>query len=207
MQVNQKILLHACCAPCISHVYESLKDMYQVHAYFFNPNIAPRNEYSKRLDELKRFAELKDFPLIEGEYTFRSWVKKVRDYRFYGERSRRCWHCYRIRLEETFRKAVSLDIDTVATVLSISPHKDAEMINSIGAELSEKYGVAFLEADFKKNDGFKKSVELSKKYRFYRQEYCGCIYSSLERNRDSRWSRKVLSFRHELNNHEIKKIR
>lgn len=203
MQEKPKILLHACCAPCISHVYESLKDRYRVHACFYNPNIAPAKEYHLRLHELRKFSELKGFPLIEGEYDFRNWVKNVRDYRFYGERSPRCWQCYRLRLEETFRIALSLNIDLVGTVLSISPHKNAEMINRIGAELSAQYGIGFLEADFKKNDGFKKSVELSRQHGFYRQGYCGCIYSKLERNRESGWSRKVTAFREELNEKEV----
>lgn len=195
---KRKILLHTCCAPCISHVYELLKESFEPVAFYFNPNIAPEDEYLKRFHELQVYSEKRGFPLIEGEYRLREWVRAVRDYRFYGERSPRCWICYRIRLEETFKKAEALGIDIVATVLSISPHKDAVMINRIGRELAGKYGIEFFEADFKKNNGFKKSVELSKANDFYRQEYCGCIYSKMERDRTSRWSRKVAAFRKKM---------
>jgi len=178
---RKKLLLHTCCAPCFSHVYEVLKDSYNVTSYFYNPNISPRDEYEKRLSELKRYAEEIGFQLIVGSYDIRDWTQRVKPFRFMGERSERCWNCYHFRLEKTFIHAVDEGYDIVATSLSISPHKDAYRINKSGNELEKKYGIPFLTADFKKKDGFKKSVELSKKHGFYRQNYCGCIYSKMER--------------------------
>jgi len=189
------LLLHTCCAPCICHVYEILSDEYDISAYYYNPNIAPEKEYTARLDELKRFADAKGFTVICGTFKNMEWTEKISELSLLGEKSERCWMCYRIRMEETFKMAVDLEFDVVATALSISPHKNASVINSIGRELEAKYDVEFLEADFKKKDGFKKSVMLSKKYAFYRQDYCGCIYSKMERDRDSEWSRKVREYR------------
>jgi predicted adenine nucleotide alpha hydrolase (AANH) superfamily ATPase len=146
-------------------------------------------EYSKRLEELRRFARDKGFPLIEGEYDARRWTSGVKHLRFLGERSERCRQCCRIRLERAFMVARDRGFGAVATTLSISPHKSAEMINAIGTELEKEYGVRFLESDFKKNGGYGKSVELSKAYGFYRQNYCGCIYSKVERDKTSSWNK------------------
>ncbi|MCP4133311.1 MAG: epoxyqueuosine reductase QueH [bacterium] len=189
----KSLLLHTCCAPCMSYVYELLKAEYRVTAYFYNPNIAPAGEYTKRLSELKRFASLKDFLLLYGEYDIRDWAARVKEYRSCGERSPRCFECYRFRLEKSFKKARDCKADIVATVLSISPHKDAAMLNTIGKELEQEYGIEFLEADFKKKDGFKKSAALSKEYGFYRQDYCGCVYSRLERDKSFTWKTPVPS--------------
>ena len=174
----------------MAYVYELLKDDYNVVSCFYNPNITPMNEYNKRLHELQQFTEESGIELITGSYDTHSWTKKVKPYRFLGERSQRCWICYRIRLDKTFCCAHDKGIDLVATTLSISPHKSAERINSIGKELEKKFGIEFLIADFKKNDGFRKSVELSNKYSFYRQNYCGCIYSKMEREKNSLWYKK-----------------
>ena len=192
---RKTLLLHTCCAPCISHVHEVLSSQYDVTAYYFNPNISPVREYQKRLDELKSFASLRGFGLIEGDYPLKEWVSAVKELRYSGERSLRCWQCYRFRLEATFRKAKELKFDAVATSLSISPHKDAVMINRIGAELQGKYGIFFHSADFKKNDGYKKSVELSRRYGFYRQDYCGCVYSKIEREKNPEWLARISAFR------------
>lgn len=187
---KKEILVHACCAPCFSYVYESLIELYSVVPFFYNPNILPKDEYLKRKNELKKYTESLGCGLIEGRYNVRDWVTQVKQFRFQGERSNRCWTCYRIRLEETFLYASKNGFDLVTTVLSISPHKDARMINSIGRDLSEKYNIGFYEADFKKNNGFARSVELSKESGFYRQDYCGCIYSKMERAKDSSWYRR-----------------
>jgi len=177
---KRKILLHTCCAPCIGYVYQLLDNEYSVVSYFYNPNITPASEYEKRLQELQRFASTKGFPVIEGPGDTKNWTQQVKKFRFEGEKSVRCRECFRIRLEETFREAQRQHIGVVATVLSISPHKDSSMINEIGNDLSERYGIMFLEADFKKKDGFKKSLEISREYGFYRQSYCGCVYSRHE---------------------------
>jgi predicted adenine nucleotide alpha hydrolase (AANH) superfamily ATPase len=188
-----KLLLHSCCAPCFGYVYELLEPQYNITSFFYNPNIAPLNEYKKRFEELKKFCGIKKTKLFAGEYDPRRWTSLVKEHRFSGERSERCRLCIEIRLRKSFEFALANSINTVATTLSISPHKDAGMINSIGKKLSLEFGIEFLEADFKKNDGFKKSLELSKVYGFYRQNYCGCIYSKLERNKKSLWCKKYLN--------------
>ena len=187
---QRDILLHTCCAPCFSHSYELLKDSFKVVPYYYNPNISPEREYRKRLSELESYTGDIGVKLHIGNYDIREWTGRVKPFRFLGERSERCWHCYRFRLEESFRFAEENGFEIVATVLSISPHKDASMINEIGRELELKHGIAFLEADFKKNNGFKKSVELSRERGFYRQRYCGCIYSKMERDKNSIWYKK-----------------
>ncbi len=174
---KRTVLLHTCCAPCISSVQERLESEYAVVSFYYNPNIAPLAEYKRRLDELRRFSLIKQFHLVEGSYDSRGWISAVKADRFLGERSPRCWACYRFRLAGTFRQAKEMDIDLVTTVLSVSPHKDASMINQIGRELSAQFGIEYLDADFKKKGGFLRSVELSREYGFYRQTYCGCVYS------------------------------
>jgi len=150
-----------------------------VVSFFYNPNIHPVKEYEKRREELKRYGTSKAFPVIEGEYDARQWFSAVKEMRFSGERSERCRRCIAIRLRRTFEKAKEESIETVCTTLTISPHKDAKMINEIGIGLSREYGLEFLVADFKKNDGFRKSLEISRAENFYRQRYCGCVYSAI----------------------------
>ena len=189
--MKNSILIHTCCAPCFGKVFEELLPSCNVISFFYNPNIAPEFEYNKRLEELRRFSKVKDFEINIGEYDNKRWTTSIRGYRFLGERSERCWECYRIRLEGTFRFAQKKQISMVGTVLSISPHKDADVINSIGKELAQKYGIEFFEANFKKGSGYKKAMEISKKYGFYRQNYCGCIYSKMERGKNSLWYQKT----------------
>ena len=148
-----------------------------MNAFFYNPNIHPLPEYRKRLDELEGYAASTGFQMLFGDYDVREWVSLVKSQRFKGERSERCRRCIHLRLEKSFKKAMDLSIPMVGTTLTVSPHKDAEMINSIGRELSGLYGIEFLAADFKKNDGYRKSVEISRQHGFYRQNYCGCVYS------------------------------
>jgi predicted adenine nucleotide alpha hydrolase (AANH) superfamily ATPase len=175
----------------MAYVYEKLSEEFDVTIFFFNPNIMPGDEYSKRLDEIIRFSKDKGFELIIEEEFPGNWVSAVKKFRFSGEKSKRCWICYRYRLEKTFHEGKRLGFDIIATTLSISPHKIASKINEAGRDLSLKYDIDFLEADFKKNDGFKKSALLSEQYGFYRQNYCGCIYSKLERDKNSPWSKKA----------------
>jgi predicted adenine nucleotide alpha hydrolase (AANH) superfamily ATPase len=195
---NRSLLIHTCCAPCVSHVYELFTGNHEVTVFYYNPNIAPQDEYERRLSELERFGRIKGFPLVVGDYNPREWTLRVEKYRDLGERSQRCWECYRFRLEESFRKAKELDIAAVTTSLSISPHKDAAMINGIGKELEGSYGIAFIEGDFKKNDGYRRSVELSRRYGFYRQDYCGCVYSKGESEARSRRSRTPGQLTHRI---------
>ena len=188
---KQRLLIHTCCAPCFCYVYSLFTDDYDVTAYYYNPNISPEKEYQKRLDELKRFFSEEDFSLIVGDYKNRQWTENIKDLKHLGEKSERCWQCYRIRLHETFCIGLEMGFDAITTSLSISPHKNALVINSIGKELESEFAITFIEADFKKNDGFKKSTILSRQYGFYRQEYCGCIYSHLERKGPHAWPKGV----------------
>jgi predicted adenine nucleotide alpha hydrolase (AANH) superfamily ATPase len=183
------LLLHSCCAPCAAHVYEVLEKDFDITAYFYNPNISPYGEYSKRLCELEDYSVIRGFPLVVGLYNPREWTSTVKTHRFEGERSERCMLCFRFRLEECFRYARENSFEAVATVMSVSPHKDAEMLNEAGRSLKRRYGLGFIEADFKKNDGYRKSVEISRANGFYRQDYCGCVYSSMERKKTT--SRKT----------------
>jgi epoxyqueuosine reductase len=176
-----------------------LRQEYEVVSYFYNPNISPREEYDRRFNELAAYSNHEGFQLYQGIYDPTTFYREVKEYRFLGERSERCWQCYRLRLVETFRKGKELGIDTVTTVLSISPHKDAGQINRIGRELAEEMNMTFLEADFKKKNGFKRSLEISKERHFYRQTWCGCIYSRLEREKHPVWLRKMEEYK--KNNH------
>lgn len=184
-------MLHACCAPCVSSVYEFLAEEFDVTVYFYNPNIAPEPEYKARLDEVERFSALRGFRLFVDEYDAAEWTRRVEPYRSLGERSERCRECFRVRLEGSFRKAGELGIDAVAASLSVSPHKDADMINSVGKELESRHGIEFIADDYKLNGGYQKSIELSRRYGFYRQNYCGCIYSKQER--EARSGRSALN--------------
>ena len=175
------LLLHVCCAPCSTYVFETLKDEFNPVAYFYNPNIHPEEEYQKRVDELRRFAEKAGFALFEGEYEKDRWLDAVKGHEEDKEGGKRCEICYRFRMEETAKFAKKHGFMYFGTVLSISPHKDAEIINRIGEEISREHDINYYQADFKKNDGFKKGIELSKKYGLYRQRYCGCIYSIKEK--------------------------
>jgi len=176
----KKILIHTCCAPCVAYVYELLSAEYDVTLYYYNPNIAPHDEYIKRYNELMGFCKKNNIPLIEGAWDNDQWTDAVQPFAHLGERSQRCWLCYEYRLEELFRTAKERGFDIVASALSISPHKDTAKINDIGTGFSEKYSIPFYEADFKKRDGFKRSLELSKLNDFYRQDYCGCVFSKKE---------------------------
>ncbi len=195
------LLLHTCCAPCLAYVYQLLDEAYSITIYFYNPNIAPLTEYNKRLEELQQFTLLKKIDLIVGDHDIHEWTGEVKKYRSLGEKSKRCYACYAFRLNNTFIKAQSLQYDMVATVLSISPHKNASELNDIGSQLEKKYDIKYLEADFKKKDGFKNSVMLSKKYKFYRQDYCGCAYSRVERNKNSLWLQNRLNKELQLTHH------
>jgi len=184
---KRSLLLHACCAPCTIHVYQLLRKKYSLTVFYYNPNIAPLSEYRRRHNEIISLSQKNDIKLLTGDYEIRNWTSRVKKYRFLGEKSERCRECFRFRLEETFKAAARMKIEFVATTLSISPHKDSNAINRIGKELGKKFEISFYEADFKKNDGYKKSVHLSREHGFYRQNYCGCIYSKMERDKDSPW--------------------
>ncbi len=173
------LLLHACCAPCSSHTLLFLCDYFRITLYFFNPNIAPENEYIYRREELKRLvSELGlDINIIDEDYDSAPFYALSKGYEDLPERGERCRRCIEYRLRKTAERAKMLNSDYFTTTLTISPHKDCEFINQCGGKLSEEMGIAYLFSDFKKHDGYKHSIELSKKYNLYRQDYCGCVYS------------------------------
>ncbi len=180
-----KLLLHSCCAPCSSYVLEYLSNYFEITINFYNPNITFKEEYSKRLEEQKIFnRDMKvknEIKLIEGRYDVGDFFKYVEGLEDCKEGGERCFECYRLRLEDTAKKAKEMGFEYFSTVLSISPLKNAQKINEIGKELEEKYGVKFLTGDFKKKNGYKRSVELSRDHDLYRQDYCGCVFSKVER--------------------------
>ncbi|MCX8123564.1 MAG: epoxyqueuosine reductase QueH [Spirochaetes bacterium] len=193
-----KLLLHTCCGPCLTHVYEVLSQQFNVHVFYYNPNIAPRSEYQLRLREVEQFSSYNSIPVTIGNYNQKDWFNTVKPYRMYGEMSQRCFACYDFRLRETFKVAKENKFDAVCTTLTVSPYKDAERINEIGINLSKLYEIKFISKDFKSDGGYQQSIELSKKYGMYRQKYCGCIYSKLERKKSSLWSIKVKKFKESM---------
>lgn len=180
-----KLLLHACCAPCSSYVLEYLSNYFEITLYYYNPNIHPETEYTRRINELKKFiTEYKTknkINLVEENYNPKEYFNVVKGLEDLGERSKRCYKCYEFRMEKAIKYAKENNFDYFTTTLSISPYKDAVWINEIGSMLEEKYNLKYLYADFKKKNGYKRSLELSKEYGLYRQDYCGCIYSKQER--------------------------
>ena len=174
-----RLLLHICCAPDATHPIQILNDDYELGAFFYNPNIHPGDEYVKRLEDMRVLGKKWGILLHEGKYDKDRWLLLTEEYKEEPEGGKRCEICYAMRLEETAKKASEEGYDLFGAVLTISPHKDARKINEIGREIGKKYGVPFFESDFKKKDGFKKSVELSRDLGLYRQNYCGCIYSRI----------------------------
>ncbi len=181
MPLKKRLVLHTCCATCLCYVYELLEPSYTIAVYYYNPNISPEYEFHKRLRDVETFCSMKGLDLYVGDYDNARWKDIIFPFRFHGERSERCSRCFETRFESTFEYALKYKADIVSTTLTIGPHKDTEKINSIGRDLSGRYGIPFLEADFKKDGGFRKASELSAGYGFYRQNYCGCIYSKMER--------------------------
>jgi epoxyqueuosine reductase len=177
MTTKRAILVHACCASCSSYVLEHLAECYEVTAYFYNPNIHPPEEHRLRLEEMKRVCAGLGIALIEGEYRELRWWKEIEPFKDLPEKSERCWICYRMRLEETARKAAELGIPVFTTTLSVSPHKVYAEIVRIGEDCARRFGVEFLAEDFKKKDGFKISVTRSRELGLTRQDYCGCLMS------------------------------
>lgn len=175
------LLLHACCAPCSSHTLMFIEKYFNITLYFCNPNISPESEFVYRLDELKRFVHEANLNvnIIEEKYNPEVFYNLAKGLEKLPERSERCQKCISYRLEMTAQKAVLLNFDYFTTTLTISPHKDCTFINECGAEISHKYGIEYLYSDFKKHDGYKHSIELSRQYNLYRQNYCGCIYSKI----------------------------
>ena len=175
----EKILLNVCCAPDATHSINVLKEEgFYVLTYFYNPNIHPEEEYKMRFDDMVKLAkEINIENIMDVTYDIAEWKKRCESLANEKEGGKRCTECFKLRLEKTAKKAAELGVNIFATTLTISPHKDAELINTLGKEIAKKFGIKYYESNFKKKDGFKKSIELSKKYNLYRQNYCGCMYS------------------------------
>ncbi len=183
--ITPSLLLHSCCAPCSSYTIEYLSKYFSITVLYYNPNISEQKEYEKRKAEQIRLInslETKNkVSFLDCEYNSAEFFETAKGYEKCREGGERCFRCYRLRLEKTSCLAKENDFDYFCTTLSISPLKNAQKINEIGYELEEKYGVLWLPSDFKKREGYKRSIELSKEFNLYRQNYCGCIYSKAER--------------------------
>lgn len=181
------LLLHACCAPCSSYVLEYLSQFFEITLFYYNPNIAPESEYRYRVSELKRLvAEMlpkSGVTVLEGNYDPERFLSAVKGLEQEPEGGKRCMVCYRLRLEESAKIARELGCEYFTTTLSISPLKNAQALNDIGAELAPIYQTKYLHSDFKKREGYKRSIQLSAEYGLYRQDYCGCAFSRAERER------------------------
>lgn len=173
------LLLHACCAPCSSYVLEYLTDYFDITVFFYNPNISPESEYLHRVSEIKRLISemCPAVGFLEGKYEPKRFFEMAKGLEQEPERGARCHKCYRMRLEESASAAKAEGFDYFTTTLSISPQKDSSVLNSIGKEISDIYGVPYLYSDFKKRGGYKRSIELSAQFHLYRQNYCGCVFS------------------------------
>ena len=184
LENKKTLLLHACCAPCSSYVLEYLSKYFDITLFFYNPNIYPEEEFRFREDELRRLIGEMPLPdnvnIISGRYDPSEFFDIARGYEELPEGDERCHRCYALRLEESARAAKEGGFDYFCTTLSISPYKNAEWLNTIGKEMSEKYGVGYLFSDFKKKNGYKRSCQLSEQYSLYRQDYCGCVFSKRE---------------------------
>lgn len=176
-----KLLLHACCAPCSSACIERLGDIFKIDIYYYNPNIDNIDEYNKRLNEVIRFTKSfkTKYPIdvIDGGYDSDTFFKMAKGLEEEPERGKRCYKCYKLRLKKTSEYASDNNYDYFATTLTLSPYKNSNWINEIGEELDKNTKSTYLYSDFKKKNGYKRSIELSREYNLYRQDYCGCIYS------------------------------
>lgn len=180
-----KLLLHSCCAPCSSYVLEYLSRYFDITIFFYNPNISPKEEYYRRVDEQQRLIRAMNLSspvaFIQGEYDPREFYDRIKGYEAEPEGGERCFICYELRLHEAAKVAKEEHYDYFTTTLSISPYKNAPKLNEIGEEIGTSSEVRYLPSDFKKKNGYKRSIELSKEYGLYRQDYCGCIYSKIEK--------------------------
>lgn len=172
-----KLLLHCCCAPCSTVCFERLKEGFLVTAYFYNPNIDGEEEYEKRRNELKRLCEINGVGLLSEPFSPDEFFKAVKGLENCKERGERCFACYKLRLLRTAEKAKSGGYDCFATTLTLSPLKDSDALNEKGLEAEKETGAKYLATDFKKRNGFLRSVQLSEEYGLYRQNYCGCVFS------------------------------
>ena len=190
MKQKQKILLHSCCAPCSTAVIERLSEDYEIVIFYYNPNIYPEEEYIKRKnEEVKYIKHLNEtnksssISMIDSDYESEKFYSAVKGFENEREGGARCAICFKLRLFETAKKAKEKGFELFGTTLTVSPHKNAELINFIGKSIEKELEIKFLESNFKKQNGYKNSIELSKKYNLYRQHYCGCMFSKFQAER------------------------
>ena len=178
------LLLHSCCAPCSSYVLEYLSEYFKITVLYYNPNISPKEEYEARVREQKRLIGEMDFTypvsFLEGNYVPEDFYEMAKGHENDKEGGERCFLCYEMRLREAAEAAKMGNFDYFTTTHSISPLKNAQKLNEIGIRLAKEYGIAYLMSDFKKKNGYKRSVELSAEHHLYRQDYCGCVFSKRE---------------------------
>lgn len=190
---KKRLLLHCCCAPCSSYVLEYLHPYFEITIFFYNPNITGEEEYRKRKEELLRYLREVSFGdeihIQDADYEPQCFLEIAKGHEEDPERGIRCERCFRLRLEKTAGQAREDAYDYFCTTLSISPHKNAELLMQLGEELGNRYGVSYLPSDFKKKNGYKRSIELSKEYQLYRQDYCGCVYSAAARENGGKHER------------------
>lgn len=184
---KKSLLLHSCCAPCSSAVLEKLQEIFEITVFYYNPNISEDTEYRKRVEEQKRLIEAFNrkkpdciIKIIDGDYEPQEFYAIAKGLENCPEGGERCFKCYALRLEKTARLAKELKFDYFTTTLTISPLKNAVKLNEIGEEMALKYETSFLPSDFKKKEGYKRSIELSREYGLYRQNFCGCAFSKAE---------------------------
>lgn len=178
------LLLHSCCAPCSSYVLEYLSPYFNIYDFYYNPNISPKQEYEERKQELIRLIQelglKQEIVFLEGTYEPETFFAMAKGLEALPEGQERCFRCYEMRLRESAKIAKEQGADYFATTLTISPLKNAQKLNEIGERIAEEYGVSYLPSDFKKKNGYKRSVELSAQYGLYRQNYCGCVFSKIQ---------------------------
>lgn len=174
---KEKLLLHTCCANCLMYPYQVLKEDFDIHVFFYNPNIHPHKEYKKRLYDVEKACKAKGIDWTVGIYDDKKWFELTDRLKHEPEGAKRCDLCFEIRIKKTAEIASEKKIGNIATTLTVSPHKNSKIINHIGKKVSDRMQVEYMENDFKKKDGYRKTLSLSKEMNIYRQNYCGCIYS------------------------------
>ena len=171
-----KLLLHSCCAPCSSSVIEKLSNFFDITVFYYNPNIMPIEEFEKRKNEQIKFLNIINIPFIDVDYLHEDYLTAVRGKENLGERSQRCYLCYKLRISKTAKMAKEKGFDFFCTTLTVSPHKISEWVNEIMQNCEKEFEVKHLPSDFKKENGYLRSLQLSKENNFYRQNYCGCKF-------------------------------
>ncbi len=187
LNYTPNLLLHSCCAPCSSYCIEYLSNYFNITIYYYNPNISPIEEYEKRKNEqikfINEFKTTNKLNIIDSDYNYDDFLNEINGLENEPEGGSRCSKCYLLRMDKTAKKASDLKYDYFATTLTVSPYKNSKKINEIGYLLEKKYKIKYLPSDFKKKNGYKRSIELSKEYNLYRQNYCGCVFSKMEREK------------------------